>query len=457
MAGIGFELYKILHKGTLSSIFKVFLLGAIIVAGPWVLSVVSIYIIQKYATRAIAENPNLFTVTIVYVYAFSLLFFGGVHYVFSRYIADMIYEEKHSKIPPALVSIFLLVIGCSTLISVVFLSFNDFSFVKDPWLYRIAFVVLFIAINLIWLMLIYVALLKAYYKIFFSYMAGVAVSVFGVLSLGELYGVAGALLGYAAGQFLIVLLLLFISNKSYPLKVFSFSREIFSYFRKFSYLVLIGMFFNLGIWIDKIIYWVAKGKVIKGTLYFYFIHYDIPVFLGFLSMIPGLVYFLVVSESIFHRSYFTFIKNVMTDTFEDITRNKNEMIASFKKGFRQLLLFQGVWTMGIFLNTDRFLHFMGYTYIDKNIMRVIFIAVFFHMVALTLQLYMLYLELRTEALVSTIIYFSVNILLTLVFIKYSLAMPGISYLIAALVSSLFCGYHLIRKIKIIDYIIFNRT
>ncbi len=457
MAGIGFELYRILHKGTLGSILKVFFLGAMIVAGPWILSVLSIYVIQKYAVSAIAEHPALFTVTIVYIYAFSLFLYGGVHYVFSRYIADMLYIEDRDSIPSALVTIFIVIIVTSALISYIFLIFNDFEIIEFHALYKVSFILLFAAVNLIWIMLVYVALLKEYNKIFFSYLAGIASSIGGVFYYGKLYGVAGALLGYALGQFVIVILLLAISHRSYPLKLLCFNKDMLKYFRDFKYLMAIGMFFNMAIWIDKIIYWLTYGINIKGTIYYYFIEYDIPVFLGFLTMIPGLVYFLVVTESIFHREYTKFIKNILQDTLRDIKSNKDAMIGSLKKGFSQLILFQGVWTFGLIFNTKKFLQFMGYGSIDPGIMITIFIAVFFHMLALTMQIYLLYLELRKEAVISTILYFASNAFLTLLFIYWGLKMPGLSFFMSAVICSLYTAFCLYRKAAIIDYIIFNRT
>ncbi|MDY6967242.1 MAG: exopolysaccharide Pel transporter PelG [Spirochaetota bacterium] len=457
MAGIGFELNKILQKGTLGSILKVFLLGTIIVAGPWILSILSIYVIQKYAYMAISEDPTLFTVSIVYVYAFSLIIFGGIHYLFSRYIADMMYIENREAIPSALLTVFTIILILSIAISSIFISLNSFSILSYPRLYKYSLIILFIVTNLIWIMLIYVALLKEYYKIFVSYLLGVVVSVVGVLYFGKQYGVAGALLGYSLGQAVIVILLLIIAQRSYPLKRFNLNTQIFIYFKEFRYLFLIGIFFNFGIWIDKIFYWYILGENIEGTLFFYYSNYDIPVFLAYITMIPGLVYFLVVSEPIFHTAYTEFIKNILEDNITTIYRKKNNMIRSLKNGVSQLLLFQGVWTIGLVMNTENFLSFMGYQYIDSTITGILIIAVFFHMTALTFQIYLLYLELRKEALISTIVYFAVNTVLTLVLILSHLDLPGISYMIAALFSSLYSINHIVRKIPIIDYIIFNKT
>ncbi len=456
MAGIGFELYRILHKGTVSSLFKVFFLGAVIVAGPWILSVLSIYFIQKYAHVAISENPALFTVSIVYVYAFSLVLFGGVHYVFSRYIADMLYIEEKESIPTALLTAIGIVVLVSTAVSLLFFLFNDFSMLKYPNLYVCSLGFLFVTANIIWVMLVYVSLLKEYNKIFFAYLAGVAGSVSGVAFFGGEYGVAGAVLGYGLGQFLIVVLLITISLKSYPVKKPGINRDMLKYFKKFSYLFALGTFFNAAIWADKIIYWIAVGEKIEGTLYRYFIVYDIPVFLAFMSMIPGLVYFLVISEPVFHTAYFTFMKNILSDNLERIDYNKREMIGSLKRGLGQLVLFQGVWTVGLLLNTEKFLAFMGYGSVDTLVVNVLFTAVFFHMISLTTQIYLLYLEFRVEAVVSTVIYLGGSVLLTILFLSLGVKLPGLSYLLGALLSSLYTGVVLIKKVPLIDYIVFNR-
>jgi polysaccharide biosynthesis protein PelG len=456
MAGIGFELYKILQKGTLGSIFKVLFLGTVIVAGPWILSVLSMYFIQKYASGAISENPVIFTVTIVYLYAFSLIIFGGIHYIFSRYIADMMYIENNESIPTALVSVFYIVIFLSVVLSVTFVQFNDFSMLLNHDLYKFSLCLLFVVLNLIWVMLIYIALLKAYNKIFFSYLFGVLTSIAGVYYLGQLYSVAGALLGYAIGQFVIVLLLVIIAQTSYPVKSFKINREFFSYFKGYKYLFFIGMFFNLGIWIDKIIYWFVYGTNIKNTLYYYYAEYDLPVFLVFLTMIPALVYFLVVSEPGFHREYIKFIKNILGDTLEDIKQNKIKMIKSLKRGVGGLFVFQAVWTVGLMLNLKEFLAFMGYESLNINILNILLIAVLFHVTALTLQIFLLYFELRREALVSTAVYFLINLIFTATLLFYCITCPGLSYMLGALCSSIYSAYHLIKKAPVIDFIIFNR-
>ena len=216
------------------------------------------------------------------------------------------------------------------------------------------------------------------------------------------------------------------------------------------------MFFNLGIWSDKIMYWFTLGSNIEGTLYYYYINYDIPVFLAFLTMIPGLVYFLVVSEPTFHTDYTIFIKNVLQDTLRNIKEKKEQMLKSLRDGVSRLMFFHGAWTIGLIMNMKQFLSFMGYEFIDRTVITVLLFAVYFHIISLTLQIYLLYLELRKEALLSTVIYFAGNAIFTLIFISFEFSITGVSYMLAAFLSSGYSGYHLIKKAPIIDFIIFNK-
>ncbi len=468
MAGIGFELYKILHEGTLSSVLKAFLLGTIIVAGPWILSILCIYSIQKFAFLSIAENPALFTVTIVYTYAASLFLFGGVHYVFSRYIADRLYETEMDKTPAvreqvmkkitsALVTVMALVILLSCILALVFSRLNDFSFITNSGFYTVSLVFLFTVVNSIWILLIYAALLKEYNKIFLTYLAGMAGSLAGVHFLGRAYGVAGALLGYGSGQVLIIVLLLLIAQRSYPLTSFSFNMELFSYFRRFILLFLTGMFFNMAVWADKVIYWFTRGEHIPGTAFYYFTQYDIPVFIAYLTMIPGLVYFLVVSETVFHRNYLDFITTVLSDRLSDILAKKERMAASLKAGLTGLVLFQGVWTAVLVLNRDGLLRATGFVLADPAVMGMLLVAVFFHMLALALQIYMMYFELRREALVSAVIFLAANVLMTLALPSGPLFPPGTGYCAATFLSAAYGVFILHSKVPVIDFIVFNRT
>ena len=115
MAGIGFELEKILNKKRLFSIFKAYSYSAAISSGPWLISIISI-LISGYIAKIYIKQPEIiaqFQVTVTYLIALSLIFTGFFQLSFTRYIADLIFEKEYCQILPNLMGaiLFNMVIG----------------------------------------------------------------------------------------------------------------------------------------------------------------------------------------------------------------------------------------------------------------------------------------------------------------------------------------------------------
>jgi len=151
MAGIGFELQKVLKGGGIASLFKVALAGIVIVAGPWLISIVGIFFLNRFAGFALTEASELFMAAIVYSYAFSLSLFGGIHYIFTRYISDLIYLRKEGRAVATLLLTMVLFIIMTAILSSVAVYFIKTKSISSLLLYKVSAVFLFIVINLIWL------------------------------------------------------------------------------------------------------------------------------------------------------------------------------------------------------------------------------------------------------------------------------------------------------------------
>ena len=73
-------------------------------------------------------------------------------------------------------------------------------------------------------------------------------------------------------------------------------------------LVMVGFFYNFGIWIDKFIFWINHDTSIPviGVLRASPI-YDIPIFMSYICIVPGMAIFLMRMETEFvdyyHRYY----------------------------------------------------------------------------------------------------------------------------------------------------------
>ncbi|MCK5198342.1 MAG: hypothetical protein KAR21_08330, partial [Spirochaetales bacterium] len=176
MAGIGFELQRVLKQGGMTGVFKVALAGIIIVAGPWLISILGIFSLSRFAGFALEEGSGLFTAAIVYSYAFSLSIFGGLHYIFTRYISDLIYVNDESRAFATLLVSMIFIGLLSAIAGAVGVWFIRTDQVPNLFMYRIFAAVLFTAVNLIWLVMIFITLLKKYMTIFLVYIFGMVCS-----------------------------------------------------------------------------------------------------------------------------------------------------------------------------------------------------------------------------------------------------------------------------------------
>ena len=86
MAGIGFQLRKLIGSGGLGQKVGALVSGLFIVAGPWMISVLSMIIMQWLMLGDSFAALPAFRIIIVYEYALSLSIFAGIHHHFTRIV-----------------------------------------------------------------------------------------------------------------------------------------------------------------------------------------------------------------------------------------------------------------------------------------------------------------------------------------------------------------------------------
>ncbi len=436
MAGIGFELQRVLKRGGIGSFFKVILAGSIVVAGPWILTILGIFFIGRYAEVSLGTYRNFFTGAVVYCYAFSLIIFGGTHYIFTRYVADLIYEEKNREAGSALISFSALVVFLAIVIAGIAVHWISLSSSRvEVVIYKVSFVLLFVFVNLIWLLMIFISLIKQFMAIFILYLVGMVISFLGVRFLGSYYRTGGALLGYVLGQGFIVVSLFILVTFQYKPKGFSLG-ELLRYIGRYKFLLLTGILYYWGMWADKIIFKIGFGRVVPGSFFQIFDYYDIPVYVANLTIIPGMIYYITVTEIIFYIKLKEFLKGLHENPYDRILKKKYEMIHAIKYGLREQAIFQGMFiiVIGLLANGISTLLFGGT--LSVEVFRVVLAGVFFHFMLLTLIIYLFYLEFYAYAFVSALIFFMVNFGFSLIItFRDWTSLFGYSYLFAGMLGS----------------------
>jgi uncharacterized membrane protein len=447
MAGIGFELRKVIGKGGLGSFLKAALSGTMIVAGPWLLSIVGITLIYNFTDLALQQNAGLFIAPVVYTYAFSLILFSGPHFLLTRIIADQIFDRRFRDAAATLIAAIIGVGVVAAGIAILSIWLLGPFPVADEPLYCAAAVVLFVTVNIIWLIMLFISILKEYSRILLAFALGLAVSVALAALLSQRLGLAGALVGFTIGHVVIAALLLYLGLRAYAPGSLRRQLPAFAdYLRRYLPLVLAGALYNWGIWADKIVYWFLQGDAVAGTGFLLNDAYDLAVYFGTLSMVPGLVYFIVFSET----SVYILLRKMLTAlgsrTFGEIQRRKTRLLRGIRRAVVDQSIFQGVVTLSLVLAAPLLAGALTGGVVTATVFAVTLTAVFTHLLLLTLLNLQFYMEIYDGALASALTFFTVNTGLSF-FLE---ATPGLSYLIGGAAGALVAGVVLHRGTTRLD-------
>jgi uncharacterized membrane protein len=353
MAGIGFELKKFLNKDSLFSAITAYAYAGLVSAGPWILSILTIFIliiIGRSVTLPIKVIQS-FQIIVVYLIAGTLILSSFFQHSYTRYVANIDYMKRLDLLIPTLNSVYLIMLVAS---GVVGFFLVEYFLSEQISLIKIIIVSCFVILSLIWVTTSVLAGMLAYKSIFVGFLIAFLVSVTAGYFLRQ-YGVAGLLGSFFAGQFLLLMFLIYIIYRFFP------SDDILNYdFFNLRHtkipLFFTGFFYNLAIWIDKFIFWYTP---ITGYQVIQRLHastvYDTPIFLAYISVIPAMAIFLLNMETKYADAHEEFYKRVCgKNTFGEIQEAYSALLISGRETILSVLKSQaylmlvGV-TAGIFV------------------------------------------------------------------------------------------------------------
>lgn len=340
MAGIGFELRRLLRKNTLLGLVEAYAYAGIISSGPWVFSILGILAIGLISASIATPSFTItqFQTSVTYLVASSLVLTGLVQLAFTRFVSDRLFEKRSDLIMANLNGLMLLVVAAAASIGTfcLFVVFPGLSL-----LYRLLMLAGFVMLCATWVMTVFLSGMKRYRAIVLLFALAYAVIVGSALALRP-YGLEGLLAGFVFGHLILVggMWLLTIRDFQADREVlrFDFARRELRY----PSLMLIGLLYNLGVWVDKLMFWYFPdtSDPVIGHLNASVI-YDLPVFLSYLSIIPGMAVFLIRIETDFVEYYERFYNAVRSGgSLELIAGMRDEMVYSIQQGLGEIAKIQ---------------------------------------------------------------------------------------------------------------------
>lgn len=450
MAGIGFELRKILRRDNLLSLLQAYSYAAVISSGPWILSIVGILIIGilSYSMVVPAILITQFQVSVTYVIAVSLVFTGPFQLAFTRFAADRLFEKNDAVVLPNFHAVALTVTavgGVLGVLSVVFL------FPQQSIMYRLLLLAAFVLMSNVWIATIFLSGMKQYRAIVLLYLLGYTVTVAAALGLRFLK-LEGLMAGFVLGQALMLTGMMTLILRNFPAQRF-ISFEFFDRRMFYPSLCAIGLFYNLGVWVDKFIFWFTAdtSQAIIGPLRASVI-YDLPVFLAYLSIIPGMAIFLVRMETDFVEYYDAFYNAVRSGgSLEIIEEHRNSMVETIRLGIFEIVKIQAIASLAVFVLGERILSWMGISTLYLPLLYIDVIAASLQVVLLGVLNVFFYLDKRRIVLGLTAGFVLLNVVLTQVSILLGPAFYGYGFALA-LLAVVLAGFVLLgRTMEKLEY------
>ena len=418
MAGIGFELRKYLNDDSFTGTLKAYGFAGLISAGPWVLSIVGVMLIgivalaQPVAGEAgvLAGKQGIkqFTTSVTWMMGASLVLTGLLQLVFTRFVADRLYEQLDDIINPNLFGAMALTTGVSLLIGLL-LAFSVF---KQSFAYEFLMLASFVTLSNIWIVTIFVAGLKRFKLILYAFAAGYGITLLVAVLLLP-YGLNGLLAGLLVGHAVLLFLMLGVVLPEYPVRL----ERRFDFLRLqqiYPSLIAIGVLYNMGIWVDKLLFWLtpATSESVVGPLRSSLI-YDLPIFLAYLSIIPGMAVFLLRIETDFAEIYEKFFDSVRGHaSLQEIELLGNRMVYAVRGGLFQILRVQGATVLLLYLLGPTMIKWLGISSQYVHLYYINLVGVAAQVLMLAVLNVLFYLDKLREALWLTALLFLSNLLLT---------------------------------------------
>lgn len=370
MAGIGVKLQKIYGKQTILANLAGFGYSTMVTVAPMFVIIGNVMLMSRvlgYETVGYARR-GLFSGTILYIFIFSLLTASPFNAVLSRYMSDIIYEEKYEDILPCYyLGLFLNVIfscipGIPFCIREYIVGDVNLIFVFTGFCGYISLVLVFYS-------MLYLSICKDYQKISLFFLSGM-VAAFGLSCLlVKVFhrDVAYSMLLSLSCGFFLTASLEIATIKRYFKKNSNTYRRMLSYFKKYWQLVLINFFYTLGLYVHNFVFWTTELKMTVADSFVYAPTYDLATCIAMFTNLSSTIIFISRVEMHFHERYKAYSEAVIGGRWIDIKNAKDRMFRQLSIELLNLVRIQFIISVIIFLVCEIFLPRYGFS---GNVMQI---------------------------------------------------------------------------------------
>lgn len=435
MAGIGFSLKRLFNKRGVFALCRAYGYAGIICIGPMILGVFMLAGVSLTARLAgmPAHDRELLNCMLTYSLLVSLTVTSWFNLAVTRYISDMLYEEKTERIMPSLYGCCSIMLVLGGVLYGVFLWFSGVDLI-----YQILCLWFSLILIVVWMEIIYLTALKDYKGIVLAFAVSLLLGFFCALVL--------VLFGYVSVESLMLCMIIAYGTLMvwyYKLLLDYFPKcegskyAFLRWFDRYRSLSFIGGFLNIGLFAHLVIMYFGPLKVQVEGLFYGAPEHDVPALFAFFSILITTVNFVTSVEVRFYptyRNYYSLFND--KGAIRDIEQAEKEMISVLQ----QELTFGGQKQL---ISTILFVVFgsyvlewmsLGLTEVSSGIFRLLCVGYGIYAVSNSMMLILLYFEDYTGALAGTLAFAAVSVSATIFQILFgSVELFGLGFLLGGTV------------------------
>ncbi len=412
MAGLGVTLNKIFSKNTISTNLLGFGYSVVITIAPMLFVILTIIVMMEllgfssveYATR------ELFACTILYIFIFALITASPFNAVLSKYMSDIIYEEKYTDIIPCFHIGLLFNILFSSLLGIPFCLWEYFVGQVDI-IYVFTGFCGYIALVLVFYTTLYMSIFKDFHKISIFYAIGMLITLgtsylfVNVFSFEVTYSM---LLSITLGFFLIASMEIAMMKSYFRYNSNQYKR-VLHYFKKYWMLVVTNFLYILGLFAHNFVFWTTDLKLVVVNSFVCAEPYDMASCLAMFTNISASVIFVSRVEMYFHERYRDYSEAVIGGRWSDIKKAKKRMFQQLASELMSLARLQFIISIIIYLAFVVLLPGFGFSGMVMRIYPSLAAAYFVLFLMYSAIVFLYYFDDLRGALVTAIGFFTVTL------------------------------------------------
>lgn len=449
MAGIGIRLQKIYSKNTIITNLVGFGYSCVVTIAPMLIIIAVIILMQELLgfSRLDYTSRELYSCTILYIFIFSLMTAAPFNAVISRYLSDVIYEEKYDDIVPCFYTGLLINVVFSSIPGIAF-CVHEYTVGKvDIW-YVFAGYAGYMALMFAFYVMLYLSICKDYKKISMFFAIGAVIALFLSLIFHYVFKIdCGRAMLYALviGVFIIAMLEFSLFRGYFKENSGNYA-GVLAYFKKYWQLVVANFFYIVGLYAHNFVFWTTDMRMVVVKSFVCVQPYDMASCIAMFTNISSSVIFLTRVEMFFHERYKKYSESVIGGRRIDINRAKGRMFRQLMEEVMTLTRVQFIISTVVFLLAMILLPRFGFGGQTMKIYPCLAVGYFIMFIMYAIIIFLYYFNDLTGAALTSTVFLAVTVGVSFIATHLPIIWYGIG-LVAGATAGFIVAYLRIRTME----------